>query len=335
MPTSEFEVVVVDDGSTDGSAAVLDGVAASHPHVRVVHQRHRGWPGQLRNRGNDLATGEYVFFCDADDWLGPETLDRLHAFAVTHDSDIVIGKMIGVGRAVPPSLFRQTRPVASLDDTPLMESLTPHALFRRALLSDHDIRFPEGQRRLESHLFVVRCYFAARTISVYADYNCYFHAERSDSATISSRPRDWSAYFDHLGEAVDVVEQHTTPGPSRDRLLVRWLRVEMVRRLSGHQLWKRGPIENARLFGAAHRLVRDRFGPGVIELLEPDDLPVGRALLSGDYPELKALAALRAEPRGRVVIQRSIDDSCSCFALALLSGRAARMIRRIRRGLVR
>ena len=62
-------------------------------------------------------------------------------------------------------------------DAPLA-LLTPHKLFRTAMLREHGIRFPEGRRRLEDHLFVVPAYFAAERISVLASYPIYHWVSR-------------------------------------------------------------------------------------------------------------------------------------------------------------
>jgi hypothetical protein len=255
----------------------------------VIHQPNSGWPGQPRNRGLDAARGDYVFFCDDDDWLAPEALEVLHRFAVEHGSDIVLGKMGGVGRPVPQVLFTRTRPVATLGDTPLMDSLTVHKLFRRAFLIEKDIRFAEGRRRLEDHLFMVQAYLKAAVISVYAEQTCYFHARWSSNA--SARSPHWPSYFANLEEAVEVVEHHTDPGPFRDRLLSRWLRVEMINRLSGKALAKRSPHEVAALFDAAHQVARRHFGDGVVARISPAGRPVGRAIVAGTLPVIWEQAA--------------------------------------------
>ena len=69
LPAGELELIFVDDGSTDGTPARLDELAARHEHVRVQHIPNSGWPGKPRNLGIDMATGDYVFFADNDDWL--------------------------------------------------------------------------------------------------------------------------------------------------------------------------------------------------------------------------------------------------------------------------
>src|SRR5688572_5962105 len=73
---ADIRVVIVDDGSNDGSTpAACDACAGER--VRVVHQENRGLPA-ARNRGAAGAASEYLVFLDADDWLEPEFVSRLH-----------------------------------------------------------------------------------------------------------------------------------------------------------------------------------------------------------------------------------------------------------------
>jgi poly(ribitol-phosphate) beta-N-acetylglucosaminyltransferase len=289
LSQDEFEIICIDDGSTDDTSARLDELAEMHPNIRVIHQANSGWPGQPRNVGLDAARGEYVFFCDHDDWLGTEALERLYAFATSCGSDIVLPKMAGLRRAIPRHVFRKTIRRCSINDSQIMDSLTPHKLFRREFLDKHSIRFPEGQRRLEDHLFVVTGYLLADVVSIYADYSCYYHIGRIDSANAGFRNPDWQGYFDNLAEAVEVVVAHTEPGEDRNRIFRRWLRVEMVQRLTRRRRVKLPDDEAAEIFSNAHRIAARYFDEGVVELLQPLAQRVGRAIIAGDAAEMRRI----------------------------------------------
>ena len=97
----------------------------------------------------------------------------MHAMALRDDADIVIGKVVGHGKSVPRNLFRRNRTGVDLEWEALLWLLTPHKLWRRSFLDAHALRFPEGRRRLEDHVFVMRAYFSSPRISVLADYPCY------------------------------------------------------------------------------------------------------------------------------------------------------------------
>jgi len=69
---AELEVILVDDGSRDGSGSICDAYQAKDPRVRVIHKENGGL-SSARNAGIDAATGEYLAFVDSDDWIEPDT----------------------------------------------------------------------------------------------------------------------------------------------------------------------------------------------------------------------------------------------------------------------
>jgi glycosyltransferase involved in cell wall biosynthesis len=277
LPDADYEAIFVDDGSDDDSPARLDALAAAHSNMQVIHQQNSGWPGQPRNAGIDAARGEYVFFLDHDDALGPDALASLSDFATRDRSDVVIGKTVSYrrgAREAPASmtldyhgLFARSRDQVTLWDAPIIDSLTPHKLFRRSFLDEHGLRFPEGRRRLEDHVFVLEAYFAASTISVLADPICYHHYQRSDWRNASTDLTDPAYYYGFVREVIGVIEAHTEPGSQRDALLQRFARVEVLDRLRGPRFLGHPIGYRTRLFDEIRSLVDDHIPPTVDALL--------------------------------------------------------------------
>ncbi|MDT9700787.1 glycosyltransferase [Streptomyces sp. P17] len=258
-----YEIVYVDDGSTDGSGARLDRLAARHPHVRVFHQENSGWPGKPRNVGVRQARGEYVQFVDQDDELTPGALENLYRLAARNDSDIVLGRVVGT-MAPPSRVFKRTVDRCTAADAPLFESLTPHKMFRRAFLLDHGIEFPEGRVRLEDQLFMARAYVRAKTVSILST-PCYVWNRREDGANTSSSATTPETYYGHLRQVVEAVKEGTDPGPLRDHLLRRSYRVELLRPVTEPRVLQRTGEALDRYFTIVRRMALDSFPPGVRE----------------------------------------------------------------------
>lgn len=85
---NNIQLVVVDDGSTDATSSIIDEVLLEDGRARILHQENRG-VSKARNAGIDLAEGEYLFFCDSDDWLETDALEALYLFGRENQLDLV------------------------------------------------------------------------------------------------------------------------------------------------------------------------------------------------------------------------------------------------------
>src|SRR5215210_3681758 len=307
MPSGDYEVVFVDDGSTDGTGERLETLAAAHSNVKTLRIPNSGWPGRPRNVGIDAARGEFVYFVDHDDWIGPEALERLHAMAIADDADIVIGKVVGHNRSVPRSLFRENVHELGLRAAPF-NLLTPHKLFRRALLVDHGIRFPEGRRRLEDHMMVVPAYFKAKRMAILADYPCYHWVNWTAGANASYAPADPADYFADVREVLSIVDEHTEPGEFRDALYGRWYRGKLLGRLGRNAFLGRAEDHRRAVLAEVAELIDERFPPRLDSLLVHSyKLRAGLARRR-DYDGLVALAELEDDLRASARVRAHRGD---------------------------
>ena len=204
LPQDEFEVVVVDDGSSDGTFELLQQLQQDRPNLRAKRIAPSGWASRPRNVGTELARGEYVLYMDSDDTLYPDALRRCHEYATEQGADILNPKesqskqpwwgMATYEANIPD--IRHSIGIAGL------LPMTPHKVFRRAFLVEHGLRFeetPPGERILwEDVRMVLAAYRAARVVSVLADTAVYHW--HSNAGSISK------SYGAHSAEFWDQVE---------------------------------------------------------------------------------------------------------------------------------
>lgn len=100
---ADLELIVVDDASTDGSAAVVRDAAARDPRVRLIVQDRNAGPGAARNRALAEARGVWIAVFDADDIMAPERLARLIARAEADQADIVADNLLAFEDGAPHS----------------------------------------------------------------------------------------------------------------------------------------------------------------------------------------------------------------------------------------
>ncbi|MER6342987.1 glycosyltransferase family 2 protein [Streptomyces sp. NPDC001595] len=218
---ARMEVVAVDDGSTDGTGECLEEFAARAPMaVTVIRQENSGGPSGPRNTGLGKAAGRYVFFLDADDRLGPEALERMVAMADRNGTDVVLGRVEGINRKPPQSMWGRTLERTDVFSSNIKFTLSAQKLFRREFLERHGMRFDESLWTGEDALFTMEAYLRADGVSVIADHTCYYLVGRADGKHVT-KTGGYSLRFDSARALMRLIADLVPPGERRDTLMVR------------------------------------------------------------------------------------------------------------------
>lgn len=148
----EVEYIFVDDCTPDDSMDILEKVLVQYPHrqqyvKRVVHKTNQGLPA-ARNSGLKIATGEYIFHCDSDDFVEVDMLEQMYAVAKLHDADIIWADWF-LSYSRKERYMRQPRfetPKEALKAmlSGVMKYNVWNKLVRHRLYIDNDIMFPAG-----------------------------------------------------------------------------------------------------------------------------------------------------------------------------------------------
>ncbi|KPI19961.1 glycosyl transferase family 2 [Actinobacteria bacterium OK074] len=215
--TAVREVIAVDDCSADGSAEVLDGLAAGDARVKVVRRKtNSGGCGTPRNDGIDAATAPYVMFLDSDDVLPPGAVDALLG-AATADVDVAAGlcvrRELPSGRETPwqPELYAGPAVVARASARPRLvhDTLCVNKLYRTGFLREHGIRFPEGRFPYEDFVFTARVLAAGPRLALVPDRVYVWHVRRRAERLSISLDRaginNWVARTEAARLAYDIL----------------------------------------------------------------------------------------------------------------------------------
>jgi glycosyltransferase involved in cell wall biosynthesis len=187
----DIEIICIDDGSTDNSPKILDEFAKKDERIKIISQKNRGL-GATRNRGIEVAKGDYIYFMDGDDYLELTALEELYEISKKHCLDFAIFKinnfedetgepiideyysMPYLKRRVGDNVFNY----ADVADIALKLAVNTYGnFFKREFVLD--LRFPEGLL-FEDNVFFAKSLFKAERV-YFHDRFLYNRRVRKDS----------------------------------------------------------------------------------------------------------------------------------------------------------
>lgn len=146
------EVILVDDGSPDGSGAMCDALAKEDGRIVVIHQENQG-VSAARNQGLRVITGDWVCFCDGDDWYEPNFVERMLECADNENADYVICNYQIVSDGQIPIVSGSLGDLISGCDSREVIACGPTSscthMIRKELIEKSQVSYPVGLRQYE------------------------------------------------------------------------------------------------------------------------------------------------------------------------------------------
>ena len=204
----DYELILVDDGSTDGCSSICDEYAQNDSRICVIHKENGGLVN-ARNTGIKEARGEYILYVDGDDWVSENWMEVISAqiTSAPEKPDIVAFGSIGIYNKDKQSVHIINAPEGFYDRTKLKKEIFPNLIsdkklyvedsvilpapwnkaYKRQLLEKHHC-FDESIRIGEDNAFVFECFLNAHSIMVCKDILYYYNRQNPDSILKKTDP---------------------------------------------------------------------------------------------------------------------------------------------------
>ena len=211
-----LEVIVIDDGSSDDTGKIVDRYAKADLRIKVVHTENGG-EAKARNIGVSMATGEYIGFCDADDYMHTDMIEKMLTRMLKDESEIVVCSWKNVdeyGKKLPWKETNLQSCVLSSEQAQIqfltsgnVEGFCWNKIFKKKLFNDNDIRYDEKRISYCDILANFKLLCAAETIS-YIQEPLYDYYQLSTACTHVANIKKDADYYETLMEICS--EEKTT-----------------------------------------------------------------------------------------------------------------------------
>lgn len=182
----DLEIILVDDGSTDESGKICDRYAKQDDRILVIHKKNGGL-SDARNRGLDIAKGEFIGFVDGDDQVHPQMFEILLYNSLNYDADIsacvmkkvsgIFGKKVGIDINISEQKIRLLKREDALKNIDIISVCAFNKLYKREIFNK--IRYPIGKFHEDEFVIHELCYHSKKI--VLTDQILYYYIQRNDS----------------------------------------------------------------------------------------------------------------------------------------------------------
>ncbi len=224
------EIIIVNDGSTDGTTDLISRFVEKYPQVKVVNQHNKGLSG-ARNSGLNVASNEYIWFIDSDDYIDYDAFDAIKYYLDKGVDLITFGrqelykdKIINVPKLVGKTFASGIEYFEDAMDSGYYRTNVWDKIYRRSVIDDNDIRFIEGLL-YEDMLFNLEYQlFAKKTVSIPVYPYVYNKLNtESISTKIKEKDLDILTYIERASDMVNTSSADTKLLKAYHQLIFNWV----------------------------------------------------------------------------------------------------------------
>lgn len=197
MQKVEKEIIAINDGSDDDTFLILKEYAQKYKFFKLINKKHEG-QSTARNYGIKCATGQYIFFCDSDDYIEDNSLAFLLETALKYNVDILkTGWKANNKEIMPPKFILNKLMTTRTYFFRIIKkwyNVVPwNGLFKTSFLLNNSLFFPNGIQ-FEDNTFALKTYLISKEASILQINSTFYHAVISNSSTTTSIPTPRKIY---------------------------------------------------------------------------------------------------------------------------------------------
>lgn len=208
---ADWEVILINDGSTDSSGTICDTYSQQDERIKVRHQQNKG-VSSARNAGLEIASGEYISFIDPDDWIEQDMYQTLGEHIKNKDIDILRFNAYRKNEILNELPFKGGYSGKRFDDEIMLPLIGAEEfggmfilgvlwlhIYKRSIIENNHIRFNENLRRCEDRLFTLTCALHSNHI-MFIENILYHYEVYEDSLSNKYDPLRWQQELTYLDE---------------------------------------------------------------------------------------------------------------------------------------
>ncbi|MCR4736301.1 MAG: glycosyltransferase [Treponema sp.] len=203
----DFELLLIDDGSTDMSSSICDDYAKKDSRIKVIHKKNCG-VSDARNKGIENASGKWITFVDPDDYIDSTLYEEAFLATKENNADFVYWNCVTFGKGEDIAVYPISKGPIITEELTYLHGVVWRALYLRENIIKYDIKFPFGISYGEDMPFIYKSLAVSKRPWCIGSYSYhYFIRDDSASKKILSKKR-CMFYIEMIHEVLDFLEEN-------------------------------------------------------------------------------------------------------------------------------